>query len=134
MKNILHYSSIYFGIVFAFGFALGAIRVLLLVPYLGEENSELLEVPFMIFVCYLSARYVVTLAGDRSTAPQMVVVGILALLYLLAVEFSAVLWLRELSVAEYLNSKYSVAGIAYVVSLVLYTTFPYVVYRSKNEV
>ncbi|UTW04918.1 hypothetical protein KDX31_07945 [Amphritea atlantica] len=133
MKKILHYSSLYFVIVFTVGFVLGTIRVLLLVPYFGEHTAELLEMPLMLLACFFSARFVASIAGNRVVAWQMLAVGVLALLYLLVVELSIVIWLRDLSVSEYVESKYSLAGLAYVVLLILYALFPYSVYRSKNS-
>lgn len=133
MGQILQLSCTYFGIVFSIGFIFGVIRVLFVAPYLGDEKAEILEAPLMILVSYLASRYIVSLAGRESAQAKMIVVGILALLYLLAVEFSFVLWLREIALAEYLSSKYSMAGVTYMVSLFLYTIFPYIVYRAGKK-
>lgn len=134
MKTLLHYSSLYFVIVFSVGFVLGTIRVIFLVPYVGEHTAELSEMPLMLLACFFSARFVASIAGNRISAWQMLAVGMLALLYLLVAELSIVLWLRDLSISEYVESKHSLAGLAYVVSLILYALFPYSVYRSKNIV
>ena len=40
----------YFALVFGAGFVMGAIRVPLLVPRLGERVAELIEMPFMCIV------------------------------------------------------------------------------------
>ena len=68
----------YFLIVFGAGFLLGTIRVLLLLPVLGERAAELLEMPFMLIVIVLAARWIDRrfLAGvdDRGR----IVVGLLA--------------------------------------------------------
>lgn len=42
----------YFGIVFSIGFLLGVVRVLWLVPRLGERYAELIETPFMVGFSY----------------------------------------------------------------------------------
>lgn len=132
-RHIIKYSLIYFGIVFSFGFVFGAIRVLFIVPHLGDEQAELLEMPFMVSVCIASSYYVVTLARHQLTSLQMLLVGVFALTYLLLIEFSLVLWLRDLSISDYMETKYSVSGLAYLASLGLYTLLPYIIFRSRNE-
>jgi hypothetical protein len=56
--RVLRSGVTYFAVVFAAGFALGAIRVPLLVPRLGMRAAELIEMPFMFVVILLSARFV----------------------------------------------------------------------------
>jgi hypothetical protein len=51
-SNILKAGAAYFSMVFAAGFALGAIRTLLLVPRIGELNSVALELPLMLVVSW----------------------------------------------------------------------------------
>lgn len=57
--RVLIRGSLYFALVFAVGFALGAVRVLWLVPRLGERAAELLEAPFMLAASFFFARWVV---------------------------------------------------------------------------
>jgi len=45
--QILRTAARYFAIVFGVGFVLGAVRVPLLVPRLGERVAELAEMPLM---------------------------------------------------------------------------------------
>jgi len=133
MNTTVKYSGFYFGIVFTVGFLLGIFRTLYLVPKVGESSSELIEIPFMTLICYLSARQVIYRAHENLSQSTALLIGLLSLLYLLAVEFSLVLWLRGVSISEYLHSKYSIAGIAYLVSLLLYAAFPYLVLRYKKN-
>ena len=45
-------------------------------------------------------------------------IGIFALIFLLAVEFTVVLGLRDISLSEYFHSKDNVTGSAYLISLI----------------
>ncbi|GAB1262581.1 hypothetical protein NBRC116495_32880 [Aurantivibrio plasticivorans] len=125
-------SALYFCIVFLVGFAFGTLRILILVPSVGEQTAELIELPFMIAVCFWAARYIVYASSTVINRPQALCVGGLALLYLLVFEFSLVLWLRDLSLLEYMQTKYSISGVAYAMSLILYGVFPYLIVRLRK--
>lgn len=50
---------LYFAIVFAVGFVLGTIRTLWVVPRVGERKAELMEMPIMLAVTIVTARWTV---------------------------------------------------------------------------
>jgi hypothetical protein len=60
----------YFTLVFGAGFVLGALRVTLLVPRLGERMAELSEMPLMFAVIVFAARFVIR----RFTVPSSIAV------------------------------------------------------------
>jgi hypothetical protein len=74
-----------FGLVFAAGFLLGTIRELALRPILGADPARLLELPVMIGLSFLAARWIVRRAGPGSTGWQ-VAVGLVAFLLLMVAE------------------------------------------------
>lgn len=119
---------VYFLVVFAWGFLLGVVRTLWLVPRLGERWAELVEVPVMLGVIWLAARWVVRRfsLGARGRGARAGV-GLLALALLLAAELGFVLRVRGLSLVEYLEERDPVSGTAYVVSLALFAILPVVV-------
>ncbi|HXZ67629.1 MAG TPA: hypothetical protein VEH07_03480 [Alphaproteobacteria bacterium] len=47
----------YFALVFACGFALGAIRTLILVPYTGELRAVVLELPLMLLASWVASSW-----------------------------------------------------------------------------
>jgi hypothetical protein len=76
----------FFALVFGAGFALGTIRVVLLQPYFGASASRLLELPFMIVICYLAARFITRRIGP-ATRNQWLLIGLMAFVFLMAAEF-----------------------------------------------
>ena len=124
MTQILKAGVLYFGIVFAVGFALGVIRVLWMVPQFGARAAELMEAPFMLAASFLAARWTVRRLAPPNTAWSRLQVGVIALAILLTVEFTLVLWVRGLSFREYLDSRDPVAGTVYVALLAVFAVMP----------
>ena len=122
-RKVLQSTLCYFGIVFAAGFVLGTIRVLMLEPAVGPQTAELLELPVMVTISYISAGFVVDRFGipDLKTA---LAVGAAAFTLLVILEFTVVLGIRGVTLQEALAARASVAGVAYALSLILYGLFP----------
>lgn len=113
----------YFGLVFGAGFILGTIRELLVTPRLGASTAELLEIPLMLLVILFSARFLVRRYSFDS--PRLwLKVGIAALIFLIAAELSLVVWLRNISLVSYLESKVNLSGLVYGLSLIFYGLAP----------
>lgn len=123
----------YFAIVFAAGFVLGAVRVPLLVPRLGARAAELIEMPIMLMVIQLAARYVVRRYSVRWRPANRAAVGVLALVLLLTAEFTVVLGLRGLSVSDYVASRDPVAGTVYLLMLGVFAAMPLLAGRGASE-
>ena len=121
--------ALYFAIVFGAGFALGTIRVLLLVPRVGERTAELMESPIMLAVTVLAARWIVRRFAVPLAASQRLGIGLVALGFLLLAELAVVLSLRGLTVAEYLATRDAVAGTVYLILLALFALMPLLVSR-----
>ena len=115
---------LYFTLVFGVGFVLGAVRVFWLVPRVEERVAELIEAPFMLAAILLSARFVVRRLPSPKPSSHLGS-GVFALAILLAVEFTVVLALRGLSMAEYLKTRDPIAGAVYVALLVLFALAPW---------
>ena len=122
-------AATYFALVFAIGFMLGPIRVQWGIPRVGERNAELIELPLMLIAVFLSARctvYRFRVAAMRLSALGL---GIIALGFLLIAEILAVLWLRGISISEYVQSRDRVSGAAYLLTLVMFALMPWLVAR-----
>jgi hypothetical protein len=121
--KILKAGLLYFAVVFGAGFMLGIIRTLWVVPSVGTRTAELIEMPFMLVVIILAAKFVIKRYNVRP-APARLGVGLVAFVMLLATEFTLVLWLRGLSIAEYFATRDPVSGTAYYAMLVIFLFTP----------
>lgn len=121
---------VYFSLVFGVGFILGTFRVLIVVPLVGDRVAELLEAPLMLAAIYLAARFV-TRHFEASSRVEYFYSGLLALLLLLVVELTLVLALQGLSIREYLAERDPVAGVVYVVMLLIFAAMPWLLGKGR---
>jgi hypothetical protein len=119
--------GLYFALVFGTGLLLGTIRVLWLVPTLGTRAAELLEMPLMLLAIILAARWVTGNAAVPRTASIRLGVGGIALALVLVLDFTVVLWIRGLSISQYIERFDPVAGTAYFVMLSVLAIMPWLV-------
>jgi len=131
MSRIIKLGLIYFSFVFAAGFFLGTIRVLFVVPEIGERYAELIEMPIMLFAIYYSARFIVRKAEKGEVVSTFLYVGILSLMILLMFEFTIVLGVQGISIKQYLASRDPVSGAVYVLSLIVYMLMPLLIARRQ---
>ncbi len=123
----------YFVVVFAIGFGLGVVRVLWLVPALGERRAELLEIPLMVAACYLVARLLLSRIDFALPQAGALVMGAVALALLLAAELSVVPGLRGLSIAQYFAERDPISGAAYFFSLVIFMLMPWLMVKRAKR-
>ena len=129
--RIVKAGALYFACVFGAGFLLGAIRVPLLVPRLGVRMAELLEMPLMLCVIVLAARWTVRRCMLPPTPAARLGAGLLALAMLLLVEFTLVLWLQGMTLASYLAGRDPVSGTVYAAMLLVFAAMPLWVGRAR---
>lgn len=77
---------LYFAIVFTIAFGLGVIRVLLLVPAVGEVLGTLIELPIMLTVSWRASAYVVSRRAVSPTPRPRLAMGIMAFAILMTAE------------------------------------------------
>ncbi len=122
---------LYFTIVFAIGFLLGTIRVLWVVPYVGILVAELMEMPLMLIAIVMTTNWLV----QRLSIPPLwwvrLGMGFVALVCLLGVEFGPVLYLRGLSITDYLSTRNPIAGAVYYWMLGVFTVMPWLISQRK---
>jgi len=127
--QILKGGVLYFALVFGAGFVLGPIRILWVVPRWGTRMAELMEAPIMLVVTIVSARWIVRRLAVPSTPSSRLGMGGIALGLLLVAEFTLVLWLRGISMGEYLATRDPVSGTVYYMMLGVFAIMPLLVAR-----
>jgi len=128
-RRTLKAGLLYFALCFGAGFVLGPLRLYLLVPRIGPRAAELTELPVMLVICWLSARWVTArLRVPAAPAPRLGM-GLIALALLLCGEFTLVLWLRGLTPVQYFATRDPVSSVAYYLALGVMAALPLLVNR-----
>lgn len=87
MKRALIAGGVYFLALFSLGFALGTLRVLLVVPRLGELAATLVEIPVMLTAGFFACRWAVRRWRVPRAFPIRGVMTLWFLVLLLSLEF-----------------------------------------------
>lgn len=123
----------YFGLVFAAGFAMGTVRVLFLVPRLGERLAELLEMPFMLVATWWAARFIVGHFALAGAVTVRLTTGLAGLALLLAAEILLAAVLQDRSLGDYIASRDPVSGTVYLAMLGLFAAMPMILARRTSQ-
>ena len=115
---------IYFLLVFAVGWILGPIRELWAMPHFGPILGLLLEALIMLIAMIISARWTIHRFDVPQTFPVTISMGLVALGLLLPAEIAGVLWVRGLSLKEYLASFANTPGVIPLVIFLLFAAMP----------
>jgi hypothetical protein len=122
--QILTRSVQYFAFVFGAGSILGPIRVMWVVPRLGNRIAELAEMPFMLAVMIFASRWILRRWSPPPAWDDRMAMGCIALALMLVAEFSLVLSLRGISISDYIATRDPVSGWVYLVMLGVYAFLP----------
>jgi len=132
-KQIVKAGLLYFVLVFAVGFVLGVIRTLWVAPRLGTRTAELVEAPIMLIASMVAARWVFRRVSHPAAWQRRLACGILALGMMFLAEFGFVLWIRGLTIREYIQGRDPVAGAVYLATLGAFAVLPVFVARASGE-
>jgi len=111
--------------VFAIGFALGAIRVLLLVPRLGDTVAVLLEAPVILALSWQMSRWSAKKSGLMTDTGGALLMGTISLAVLMSAEFVTAMTCFNRTVAEYFAGFWSVPGAIGLAAQLCFASFPF---------
>jgi hypothetical protein len=112
-------------IVFAIGFALGAIRVLVLVPHLGATTSVVLETPIMLAVSWKVSRWSTRWFNLQPDRRSRLLMGIVAFTVLMVAELGVAVFAFGESPALYVSGIGSIAGGIGFAAQICFAGFPW---------
>ena len=124
MTPMIRASFLYFALVMGAGVLLGSVRVLFVVPHLGERWAELAEMPIMAMVIFVAAGYILRRYPEVQTRGRALVVGFTALALSVSAELVLAVVLQSQSLAEYLASRDKISGSVYLAMLVVFALMP----------
>jgi len=134
-NQIIRLSVTYFLTVFAAGCVFGSIRVPFVQPLIGTRYAELLELPLMLMVIWRASKYTVRqLKRENSSSLQPLLVGCLALGWLMTVELGAAALFRGgwNGIRRYILDRDPVAGPAFALAVLVYMLMPVLEWRSRR--
>lgn len=110
--------------VFAIGFLLGTVRVLLLAPRVGATIAVSVEVPIMLMASWYVSRILMKRFAVGAESRTRILVGAVAFATLMTLEVVLSISLFHRSIGEYLTNLRSLAGGIGFAAQICFATFP----------
>jgi hypothetical protein len=114
----------YLTIVFSAAFLLGTLRVLVLVPWLGEMRAILLEVPVVLGISWVTCRWVMHRYAIPEAFKSRLTVGGLAFTLLMVLEFSFAILVFKQSSTTYFAAFLTPPGATGLIGQIGFALFP----------
>jgi hypothetical protein len=124
MLNGFKASVVYFAAVFSAGFVFGALRVLVLVPQVGERLAVLIELPFMLTVSWFVCKSIVGRFSVSAAFGPRLAMGSGAFALLMAAEAGLSVFGFGRTLAQHLDSLLTAAGLLGLAGQVVFALFP----------
>ena len=124
MATAIRAGVIYALIVFLIGLIFGTVRVLLLIPQVGETVAVSLETPLMLAASWFLCRWCVDLLDVPLRVGARAVMGVVAFTVLMLAEFGLSALVFGRSEAEFAASYASVSGAIGLVAQIIFAIFP----------
>jgi vacuolar-type H+-ATPase subunit I/STV1 len=124
MSNAMRAGFLYFIIVFGIGFLLGTIRVLTLIPRLGELISTLVELPIILSAAWIVCGLLVVRLRVPPQWQSRLTMGVLAFALLMMAESGLAVWLFGRTIPEHLESYWLLPQAIGLAGQVIFALFP----------
>ncbi|HUB44774.1 MAG TPA: hypothetical protein VMB73_07305 [Acetobacteraceae bacterium] len=114
----------YFAAVYAAGFVLGAIRVMIIAPRIGETIAVLLEAPVILAISWAVARRMTRWRGVPADLAPRLLMGLVAFVLLMLAELVVSTLVFHRSVIDHVSAYGSSAGAIGLVAQFAFAALP----------
>lgn len=123
LRRALSAGALYFAVVFAAGFALGAIRGLVIAPAIGETAAVAIELPIILAISWMACHWIVARTAIAPTISARAIMGASAFTLLIAAEALLALGLGR-SLTEHLATYRDAASLLGLTGQLAFAAFP----------
>jgi hypothetical protein len=124
MTRIITAALAYFLTVFGLGFALGAMRVLFVIPRIGETAAVLLELPVMLAASWVAAGWCVRRFAVPPRISARLAMGLLAFALVMVAELGLAISLFGQTAGEHFAAYRHFTGAVGLAAQLGYASFP----------
>jgi hypothetical protein len=124
MMRAIIAGTLYCAVIFALGFVLGTIRVLLIVPRLGEVGAVLIELPIMLTASWIACGWVLRRLRVGPATGGRLTMGIVAFILLMLAELGVSVLLFGRTLAEHLGTYHSVNALSGLTAQMAFAAMP----------
>ncbi|MEN0651778.1 MULTISPECIES: hypothetical protein [Hyphobacterium] len=124
--------ALYFALVFAAGFVLGAFRTLWLAPRVGDFAAVAVELPVMLAVAWLACGAVLRWVNPGQGIEARAIMGLFAFALLMIAELALALTFGVPSVAAWLADLVTAPGLLGLAGQIAFANFPLVRQRPAS--
>ena len=132
MSLALKAGSAYFAIVFCAGFLLGTMRVLALVPHVGEVIAVAIELPVMLIVSWIVCAWLIARLSVPRDAASRLAMGGLAFGLLMAAEIGVSILGFGRTMAEHMETYRHATALLGLLGQLAFALFPLVQLRAGS--
>lgn len=125
--------ALYFALVFAAGFGLGAIRTLLLAPRVGDFAAVAIELPAMLAIAWIACGAVLNWVKPGQGIAPRAVMGLVAFALLIVAELALSFTLGVPSMAAWLAGLTTAPGLLGLAGQLAFAIFPMVRQRPASN-
>ena len=133
LRMVTAAGAAYFALVFGAGFVFGTIRTLWVKPAIGVRAAELAEMPFMLLMILVAARWLDARFLRSASSSTSLAAGVVALTLVLLADAGVGVLLRGMSFAEVFVDRDAIAGTIYYAMLVVFAVMPWLLTASRRR-